>query len=164
VLYTSPFVDHVQCDNDYHSLLRHDLCCRPSGGLAKITSSSPCAIGATSATHRAPSSSWISISRAQEQRQKCLDLQRVSALLGPLSRMINAYSQTQEKRPWVTQLVTSLFIYFCCDLSAQYINGDKYDHMRTLRHLTIGAISSIPAYAWCETVSSPIVRTLLIVC
>lgn len=68
--------------------------------------------------------------------------------LGPVSDAFNAYGRTQRKRPWATQLGTSLVIYFFGDMAAQNIGGEDYDQWRTARHLTIGAISSIPAYSW----------------
>lgn len=68
--------------------------------------------------------------------------------LGPLSEAFGAYARTQRRRPWATQIGTSLVVYLCGDLVAQKIDGEAYDPSRTLRHLTIGAICSIPAYSW----------------
>ncbi|KAH8659203.1 hypothetical protein BGZ60DRAFT_414812 [Tricladium varicosporioides] len=68
--------------------------------------------------------------------------------LGPLSRGFQAYGRSQRKRPYTTQFVSSLVIYFLGDLSAQNINGDEYDPKRTLRALIISAGSSIPSYKW----------------
>lgn len=68
--------------------------------------------------------------------------------LGPVSDAFSAYGRTQRKRPWATQVGTSLVIYLCGDLAAQKIGGEDYNPWRTVRHLTIGAISSIPAYSW----------------
>ena len=68
--------------------------------------------------------------------------------LGPLSEAFGAYARTQKRRPWATQVGTSLVVYLCGDLSAQKIDGDAYDPFRTMRHLTIGGICSIPAYTW----------------
>ena len=68
--------------------------------------------------------------------------------LGPVSDVFNAYGRTQRKRPWATQVGTSLVIYLCGDLAAQNIGGEDYNPWRTVRHLTIGAICSIPAYSW----------------
>lgn len=68
--------------------------------------------------------------------------------LGPVSDAFNAYGRTQKKRPWATQVATSLIIYLCGDLAAQKIGGEDYNPWRTVRHLTIGAICSIPAYSW----------------
>ncbi|KAL2042435.1 hypothetical protein N7G274_004927 [Stereocaulon virgatum] len=68
--------------------------------------------------------------------------------LGPVSDAFNAYGRTQKRRPWATQVGTSLIIYFCGDLAAQNIGDDDYNPWRTMRHLTIGAICSIPAYSW----------------
>ena len=68
--------------------------------------------------------------------------------LGPLSEVWAGYARAQKKRPWTTQLGTSLVVYLCGDLTAQYIDGEEYNPFRTLRHLTIGGIISIPAYTW----------------
>ena len=67
---------------------------------------------------------------------------------GPLSNAFSGYARAQRGRPWATQLGTSLVVYLCGDLSAQYIDGEGYDSFRTLRHLTIGGLMSIPAYTW----------------
>ena len=74
--------------------------------------------------------------------------------LGPVSDAFNAYGRTQRKRPWATQVATSLIIYLCGDLAAQKIGGEDYNPWRTVRHLTIGAICSIPAYSWYEVPGS----------
>ena len=68
--------------------------------------------------------------------------------LGPLTTAANAYDRIQKRRPWATQLCTSLVIYLCGDMLAQYIDGEDYNPLRTLRHLTIGAGASIPGYTW----------------
>lgn len=70
--------------------------------------------------------------------------------LGPLSEAFVLYARAQRRRPWTTQLGTSLVVYLCGDLTAQYIDGEEYNIFRTLRHLTIGGIISIPAYTWCD--------------
>ena len=67
---------------------------------------------------------------------------------GPLSKMFNSYARAQRKRPYITQLCSSLVIYFCGDLAAQQIVGEKHNPWRTLRSLVIGGISSIPSYKW----------------
>lgn len=67
----------------------------------------------------------------------------------------------------MTQLASSFVIYLAGDLSAQLLfpsevksakNKDgeeaesvatvRYDPLRTLRHLTVGLVSSIPSYKW----------------
>ncbi|RDW91916.1 hypothetical protein BP5796_01310 [Coleophoma crateriformis] len=68
--------------------------------------------------------------------------------LGPLTRGFQAYGRSQRKRPYATQFVSSLVIYFLGDLSAQSISGEEYDPKRTARALAIGAGSSIPSYKW----------------
>jgi protein Mpv17 len=68
--------------------------------------------------------------------------------LGPLSRGFQAYGRSQRKRPYTTQFVSSLVIYFLGDLSAQKMNGDRYDPVRSVRALVISAGSSIWSYKW----------------
>ncbi|AEO66271.1 uncharacterized protein THITE_2043359 [Thermothielavioides terrestris NRRL 8126] len=68
--------------------------------------------------------------------------------LGPLTRAAQAYARAQRKRPYTTQVCTSLFIYLCSDISAQSIGGRDYDPIRTARSLLISSISSIPSYHW----------------
>ncbi|KAL2267338.1 hypothetical protein VTJ83DRAFT_4615 [Remersonia thermophila] len=68
--------------------------------------------------------------------------------LGPFTRAAQAYARAQRKRPYVTQVCTSLFIYFCSDISAQSMGGRDYDPTRTARSLLIGSLSSIPSYHW----------------
>lgn len=92
---------------------------------------------------------------------------------GPVGRVGRSYSRYQERRPYVTQLCSSVVIYLCGDLTAQWlfpegsvravekgaetgekdednvaVEGGGYDPWRTLRHLTVGIGSSIPSYNW----------------
>lgn len=83
-----------------------------------------------------------------------------------------AYGRVQQRKPYVTQLVSSLVIYFVGDLVAQSIAAPEVekvmieeeeaeeergwvqqwsedrDWARTGRALVIGGISSIPSYKW----------------
>ncbi|MCJ1257005.1 hypothetical protein MMC24_004830 [Lignoscripta atroalba] len=68
--------------------------------------------------------------------------------LGLLSKAFKAYGKAQRENPYTTQVCSSLVIYFCGDLSAQNIGGEKYDLLRTGRNMVIGGICSIPAYKW----------------
>jgi len=68
--------------------------------------------------------------------------------LGPFTRGVQAFSRSQQKRPYATQFVSSLCIWVLGDLSAQKLNGDEYDYTRTLRALVLSAGSSIPSYKW----------------
>jgi len=68
--------------------------------------------------------------------------------LGPFTRAAEAYARAQRKRPYVTQLCTTVTIYLCADISAQRMGGGDYDVKRTGRSLIIGAISAIPSYKW----------------
>jgi len=68
--------------------------------------------------------------------------------LGPVTDFFAWFHRTQEKRPYTVQLSTSLIVYLCGDLVAQDVGGEKYDPIRTLRMLTIGAIASAPGYRW----------------
>jgi hypothetical protein len=91
---------------------------------------------------------------------------------GPLGRLGRWYSRVQERKPYTTQLYSSVIIYLCGDLSAQLFfpseapppaksdqNESKdedekegrrggYDPWRTVRHLIVGTGSSIPSYNW----------------
>ncbi|KAK2768220.1 hypothetical protein FQN54_000072 [Arachnomyces sp. PD_36] len=87
---------------------------------------------------------------------------------GPLGRAADVYSRTQARRPWATQMVCTAVIYLFGDLSAQLVFGDEggdkekeemeedkegekkggYDPLRTMRHLSIGIVASVPSYTW----------------
>jgi hypothetical protein len=95
---------------------------------------------------------------------------------GPLGRLGRWYSRVQERKPYATQFYSSIVIYLCGDLSAQLMfpseapppaksaekdskaledgdvkevsRGGGYDTWRTVRHLIVGAGSSIPSYNW----------------
>ncbi|KAG9534703.1 hypothetical protein KCU71_g22337, partial [Aureobasidium melanogenum] len=67
----------------------------------------------------------------------------------PLKEPFRAYGRMQNRSPYITQLSTTLVIYFLGDLSAQKVASDEpYDPSRGLRALIIGGISSIPNYKW----------------
>jgi protein Mpv17 len=67
----------------------------------------------------------------------------------PLKEPFRAYGRMQHRSPYITQLSTTLVIYFLGDLSAQMVSSDEpYDPSRGLRALIIGGFSSIPSYKW----------------
>ncbi|KAI0427265.1 hypothetical protein F5Y09DRAFT_36398 [Xylaria sp. FL1042] len=93
--------------------------------------------------------------------------------LGPLMRAAEAYGRAQRARPWVTQVASTLVVYLCADLGAQWISrsgqddithdvkgegkggdgaakgeGRKHDWARTARSLVIGGTAAIPGYIW----------------
>jgi hypothetical protein len=68
--------------------------------------------------------------------------------LGPLTRFFGWYDRRQTRNPYVTQLISSLLVYFIGDQLAQGAGGEAYDGKRTLRHLAIGATISLPGYKW----------------
>lgn len=99
---------------------------------------------------------------------------------GPIGRFGNWYTNAQHKRPYVTQLASSFIIYLAGDLSAQLLfpsevkttenkDGEEvetiaavgYDPLRTLRHLTVGLVSSIPSYKWYPPQPKPLLPSLL---
>ncbi|KAJ5385449.1 Mpv17/PMP22 [Penicillium concentricum] len=92
---------------------------------------------------------------------------------GPVGKFGRWYARAQERKPYTTQFWSSIVIYLCGDLSAQMLfpsevpapavsdseDGDVvardgetvsagYDPLRTLRHLCVGGVSSIPSYNW----------------
>ncbi|KAJ4313996.1 hypothetical protein N0V94_006680 [Neodidymelliopsis sp. IMI 364377] len=90
--------------------------------------------------------------------------------LDPVIEPFRAYGRVQQRRPYFTQLMSSLVIYFVGDLVAQSIAApvvedatvedereergwvqqwsEDRDWARTGRALIIGGISSIPSYKW----------------
>ena len=92
--------------------------------------------------------------------------------LEPIYEPFRAYGRVQQRKPYLTQFVSSLVIYFVGDLVAQGIAtpvdgvaekqeadeeeekgwvqkwSDDRDWARTGRALVIGGLSSIPSYKW----------------
>ncbi|KAL9114033.1 MAG: hypothetical protein Q9227_001805 [Pyrenula ochraceoflavens] len=66
-----------------------------------------------------------------------------------LSPFLTWFSHHSTHSPYRTQLATSLLTYLTGDLIAQNLDpSTDYDPLRTLRHLTIGALAAIPGYHW----------------
>jgi protein Mpv17 len=68
-------------------------------------------------------------------------------------RPFHGYAAMQKRSPLLTQLESSLVIYFLGDLSAQYMSNSgkedaSYEPSRGLKALLIGGLSSIPSYKW----------------
>ncbi|KAG8629038.1 hypothetical protein KVT40_002903 [Elsinoe batatas] len=86
------------------------------------------------------------------------------AWIEPLAVPFRAYGRMQNRSPYMTQLSSSLVIYFLGDLSAQLVAyhpptpseslgiDPRQDYMyapeRGLRAMLIGGLSSIPSYHW----------------
>lgn len=68
--------------------------------------------------------------------------------LGPLTWAIQGFGRAQRKRPYTTQFISTLVIYFLGDLGAQSLRDGDYEPERTAKSLAIGAGSSIPTYLW----------------
>ncbi|KAL7276782.1 hypothetical protein RUND412_000206 [Rhizina undulata] len=69
--------------------------------------------------------------------------------LGSVIRIFHRYGQAQRRRPYWTQLWTSLAIYFLGDINAQMLSGNgDYDPLRTARMCFIGGVISIPSFRW----------------
>ncbi|CAA9965818.1 Mpv17-PMP22 domain containing protein [Pyrenophora teres f. maculata] len=92
--------------------------------------------------------------------------------LEPIVEPFRAYGRVQQRKPYMTQLISSLVIYFVGDLVAQSISptpttaeslaladdaeekgwvqewSNNRDWARTGRALVIGGLSSIPSYRW----------------
>ena len=92
--------------------------------------------------------------------------------LEPIVEPFRAYGRVQQRKPYMTQLISSLVIYFVGDLVAQSISPtpttaeslalaedaeekgwvqewtNNRDWSRTGRALVIGGLSSIPSYKW----------------
>jgi len=72
------------------------------------------------------------------------------AWIEPLTVPFRAYGRMQHRSPLLTQLSSTLTIYFLGDLSAQKVSNPDapYEPIRGLRALIIGGIISIPNYKW----------------
>lgn len=89
--------------------------------------------------------------------------------LEPIYEPFRAYGRVQQRKPYMTQFISSLVIYFVGDMVAQSIAeptpkgtalekgeekgwvqewSDNRDWHRTGRSLIIGGLSSIPSYRW----------------
>ena len=73
--------------------------------------------------------------------------------IDPVLRPFRAYDRMQQRSPLITQWESALIIYYLGDLSSQAMvtNGfqdDRYEPIRGLRAMTIGAIAAIPGYKW----------------
>ena len=68
--------------------------------------------------------------------------------LGPVTEAIQSYGKAQKRRPYATQVATSIIIYSCGDFTAQKIGDEAYSPTRTARNVVIGIVCSIPAYNW----------------
>lgn len=117
----------------------------------------------SSPPHPQPSGTVASSAGASPAPLRARSLREV-IYAGPLGRLGRAYARVQERRPYATQLCSSVVVYLCGDLSAQMLfpsevvrkEGDAegevveggYDPWRTMRHLTVGVGSSIPSYNW----------------
>jgi hypothetical protein len=71
----------------------------------------------------------------------------------PIKVPFRTYGTMQKRSPLMTQLDTSLVIYFLGDLCAQsvqssFFSEEKYEPIRSVRALIIGGLSSIPSYKW----------------
>jgi protein Mpv17 len=72
--------------------------------------------------------------------------------LDSLSVPLRAFARAQEKRPYLTQFLSTLIVYLAGDLSAQKLvpadPDEPYSPFRTARALIIGGIAAIPGYRW----------------
>jgi protein Mpv17 len=78
---------------------------------------------------------------------------QAQAWVEPFMRPFHGYAAMQKRSPLLTQLESSLVIYFLGDLSAQYMSNSgkedaSYEPSRGLKALLIGGLSSIPSYKW----------------
>lgn len=83
-----------------------------------------------------------------------------------LRRVADKYDNAQSRRPYFTQFLCTLVIYFFGDVCAQMValsgedkeededkkgeDGEKkgYDPIRTIRHLCVGGILAVPNWKW----------------
>lgn len=137
----------------------------------------------SSTPHLQPSGTVASSAGASPAPLRARSLREV-IYAGPLGRLGRSYARVQERRPYATQLCSSVVVYLCGDLSAQLlfpsegpVKTDKteegkdvdaggaggYDPWRTARHLTVGVGSSIPSYNWYAPPCALIVSEILMI-
>ncbi|KAB8277124.1 hypothetical protein BDV30DRAFT_234925 [Aspergillus minisclerotigenes] len=66
----------------------------------------------------------------------------------PVTRLFRWVSDSQTRRPWITQLCLTPLIYCLGDFSAQMIGDEDYDYHRSLRSFVIGLVIAIPSHEW----------------
>ena len=71
----------------------------------------------------------------------------------PVLRPFRAYDRMQQRSPLMTQWESAIIIYYLGDLSSQAMvtegfQHDRYEPLRGLRTMLIGAIAAIPGYKW----------------
>lgn len=120
----------------------------------------PAAVGVPTATvSTSPSPAPIASSAPSSPQSSASPPASLFALpfhqrLGPLTIVINAFSNNQRRRPLLTQFFTALVIYMLGDLSAQSLggawdeDGEGWDAARTGRNLVVGGVAAIPVYKW----------------
>ncbi|KAL2825677.1 hypothetical protein BJY01DRAFT_241510 [Aspergillus pseudoustus] len=58
------------------------------------------------------------------------------------------FSDSQSRRPYITQLCLTPLIYCLGDFSAQMIGDDDFDYRCSLRSMIIGLVIAVPSYKW----------------
>ncbi|KAE8363543.1 hypothetical protein BDV27DRAFT_165419 [Aspergillus caelatus] len=66
----------------------------------------------------------------------------------PALALLDWYSHSQSRRPYLTQLCLTPLIYCIGDLSAQMIGDDDFDPRRSFRSIVIGLVIAIPSREW----------------
>ena len=101
--------------------------------------------------------------------------ERLRSSMGNLGSPLAAYNRALKNRPYLTQFISSLIVYFLGDLSSQYVqryvsepagssqessttedaeagsskqSTASYDPYRSMRALVIGGTMAIPSYLW----------------
>nr|CAF32093.1 hypothetical protein AfA19D12.025 [Aspergillus fumigatus] len=108
---------------------------------------------------------------------------------GPIGRLADSYARVQQRRPYATQVVSSIVVYLCGDLSAQLLfpsespaqtsrvaseekpadsaedgegkaaSSGGYDPLRTMRHLTSKFLSILTKVSVQQAVFTPVFNT-----
>ncbi|KAL7924834.1 hypothetical protein ACQKWADRAFT_259782 [Trichoderma austrokoningii] len=133
----------------FRSLIRRQLqlTFRPRTQLRAQSSQPPSQIQ-DEISKQIPKNSNLATATATTSSKNALIPRPLWQRLGPVTHAAQAYGRSQKKRPYVTQTITSMFIFLFADLGAQSMNDDEYDPARTVRNIIIGAGTAIPAYSW----------------
>ncbi|KNG80572.1 hypothetical protein ANOM_010829 [Aspergillus nomiae NRRL 13137] len=66
----------------------------------------------------------------------------------PAVAFLDWFSDSQSRRPYLTQLCLTPVIYCIGDFSAQMIGDDDFDPRRSLRSIVVGLVIAIPSHEW----------------
>ncbi|KAL9062907.1 MAG: hypothetical protein Q9157_008545, partial [Trypethelium eluteriae] len=135
----------------------------PSKPPRRPNSTSTDASNSSSSSKNATGPNSASTSPEAPTQSSSISSNLQSRVLTTLLAPLRAYGRSQQHRPYLTQLLSSLTVYTLGDLSAQNLTSSNnqnpfltsYDPFQTLRAMLIGAAVALPAYHWFLFLGTP---------